>query len=193
MAIQHNGCELHQGCQQPTPRTPGSREPHTLPQHDTHTAGMPAQHATHRMCPLKVRAAARWLGTSTMDTSGLLGLGSVSLLYLLGITNDISTSPASSFDSDSVPDMSMRTGELQDSRSSQFQQVTREAAGREGRWVGGWRMRRVPAAYQARRQAAYCHAGQQSHCHPACSPAAADLPQPALPDPAAPSRCWLSR
>lgn len=67
---------------------------------------------THLMCPLKVSAAAKWLGTSRMCTLGLLGLGSVSLVYLEGMTNDIITSPAASFDSDSVPDMSMRTGEL---------------------------------------------------------------------------------
>jgi hypothetical protein len=34
------------------------------------------------------------------------------LVYFEGMTNDIITSPAASFDRDSVPDMSMRTGEL---------------------------------------------------------------------------------
>jgi hypothetical protein len=34
------------------------------------------------------------------------------LLYLLGMTKDMVTSPAASFDRASVPDMSMRTGDL---------------------------------------------------------------------------------
>lgn len=64
------------------------------------------------MWPLKVRAAARWLGTSLIRTSLSLGCGSVALVNLLGITKLISTSPEASLDSASLPDMSMRTGEL---------------------------------------------------------------------------------
>lgn len=187
-----DGCVLHLAATKKhhARQTAGSHT-HALPQHDTQRAAL----RTHRMCPLKVSAAARWLGTSTIATSGLLGLGSVSLLYLLGITNDIVTSPTSSFDSDSVPDMSMRTGELQDSSGSSSRRTQQTSRKHQHRARGGWR---VPAHKKIAGRLSgtpsgcqlpctlHINGGHQTHCRPACSSSRV-ASQPALPDPAAPT------